>query len=30
MMNPDKIIQEILGEFKALERTDTSRWEKDQ
>ena len=24
MMNPDKIILEILGEFKALERTDTS------
>ena len=29
-MNPDKIIQEILGEFKALERTDTSSWETDQ
>ena len=27
-MNPDH--QEILGEFKALERTDTSSWEKDQ
>ena len=30
MMNPDKIIQEILKEFKKLEHTDTSGWNQTQ